>query len=223
MTSDNKKHTRPLVPKEPLPEENEEIITPVREPSTGRDSAEEIREALDEEISPEAEGEKTDAEHVTIPLKEYAGQLKQIDMFKAMADEFKDGWQRERAEFSNYRKLVERTASDERQNRTVEVIKKYLVILDDLERALKTRPTEGPAGEWSAGVELVVRKLQNILDCEGVKRIPAENEAFDPMRHEAISHEESPDHKSGQIIEVVQQGYTIGDRVLRPAQVRVAR
>jgi molecular chaperone GrpE len=65
--------------------------------------------------------------------------------------------------------------------------------------------------------------LQGILDSEGIMRIPAENEKFNPLRHEAISHEESTDHESGQIIEVVQQGYTIGDRVIRPAMVRVAR
>ena len=70
---------------------------------------------------------------------------------------------------------------------------------------------------------MIIRKLQGILEGEGVKRIPAEEEVFNPVRHEAISHEESPDHKSGQIIEVVQQGYTIGERVLRPALVRVAR
>ena len=102
------------------------------------------------------------------------------------------------------------------QNITGEVIKKYLVVLDDLDRALKMRPTEGEGAAWAEGIELIYRKLQNILDSEGVKRIPAEDEEFDPTRHEAISHEESPDHESGQIIEVVQQGYTLGDRVSAP-------
>ena len=218
MPAEKKKHARPVEPKQSPPAENDESkftegveVKPV-------ESTDEVLETLKEESLPEG-----DTQHVTIPLKDYADQLKQIDIFKAMADEFKDGWQRERAEFANYRKLVERTQSDERQNRTAEVIKKYLVVLDDLERALKTRPTEGVAADWSEGVELIVRRLQGILESEGVQRIPAEKEVFNPMRHEAISHEESPDHQSGQIIEVVQQGYTIGDRVLRPALVRVAR
>ncbi len=96
---------------------------------------------------------------------------------------------------------------------------------------MKNRPAEGaPAGTtageaaaWANGIELIVRKLQAILEAEGVRRIPAETEEFNPTRHEAITHEDSPDHKSGEIIEVVQQGYTLGDRVLRPALVRVAR
>ena len=216
MTVEKKKHTHPVEPAEPHPK-GEGEWNPKEELETPPEDSE-IPEGLKEDALPEG-----DTQHVTIPLKDYADQLKQVDLFKAMADEFKDGWQRERAEFSNYRKMVERNQSDERQNRTAEVIKKYLVILDDLERAIKTCPKEGSASEWSEGINLIVRKLQGILEAEGVKRIPAEDEIFNPMRHEAISHEESPDHKSGQVIEVVQQGYTIGDRVLRPALVRVAR
>jgi molecular chaperone GrpE len=218
VTAEKKKHTHPVEPRETPSKEKDESISKEDSGTSAESPTQELLEDGKEEALPEG-----DTQHVTVPLKDYADQLKQIDLFKAMADEFKDGWQRERAEFSNYRKLVERTQSEERQNRTADVVKKYLVILDDLERAVKTRPKEGPAAEWSEGIELVIRKLQGILESEGIKRIPAENEAFDPMRHEAISHEDSPDHKSGQIIEVVQQGYTIGDRVLRPALVRVAR
>jgi molecular chaperone GrpE len=216
MIANKKKRTHPEQPRDTFPKQEEEVNSV--EASTNPVEVEQGSSENVEEALPEG-----DTEHVTIPLKDYADQLKQIDLFKAMADEFKDGWQRERAEFSNYRKLVERTQTEERQNRTAEVVKKYLVVLDDLERAIKTRPTEKPASEWSEGIELIVRKLQGILESEGVKRIPAEEEAFNALRHEAISHEESSDHKSGQIIEVVQQGYTIGDRVLRPALVRVAR
>jgi molecular chaperone GrpE len=218
VTAEKKKHTRPLEPKESPPREKQEETSGEIPESQPAESTQDVLQGLKEEALPEG-----DTQHVTIPLKDYADQLKQVDLFKAMADEFKDGWQRERAEFSNYRKLVERTQTEERQNRTAEVIKKYLVILDDLQRAIKSRPTEGAAAEWLEGIDLIIRKLQAILESEGVQRIPAEEEVFNPMRHEAISHEESPDHESGQIIEVVQQGYTIGDRVLRPALVRVAR
>jgi len=147
----------------------------------------------------------------------------ELQQAQDQAKSFFDGWQRERADFANYKRRVDRDQQMMSQNITGEVVKKYLTVLDDLDRALKTRPTEGPAAAWSNGIELIQRKLQNILDAEGVKRMPAEKEQFNPARHEAISYEESPDHESGQIIEVVQQGYTIGDRVLRPALVRVAR
>lgn len=173
-----------------------------------------------------SEGESTQVEEsktVTVPLKDYADQLKEIDELKANAKEFMDGWQRERADYANYRKRIEREQVDMKQNLTGEIAKRYLVVLDDIERALKAKPTEGEAASWSEGIELIYRKLQDILEKEGVQRIPAEKEEFNPHRHEAVTHEESPDHKEGQIIEVIQQGYTIGDRVLRPALVRVAK
>jgi len=112
-----------------------------------------------------------------------------------------------------------------RQTITGEVLKKYLVILDDMERALKNRPSDGGEGEaWATGVELISQKLKTILEQEGILPVAEEKGEFDPTCHEAISSEESPTHESGEIIEVLQQGYKMPDgRVLRPAMVRVAR
>ncbi len=155
--------------------------------------------------------------------KEFSELTEELQQAQGKAKEFFEGWQRERADFANYKRRIERDQQTLAQNIKGDVIKKYLTILDDLERAMKTRPTEGPAEAWANGIELVMRKLQSILESEGVRRIPAETEEFNPTRHEAITYEESPDHKSGEIIEVVQQGYTLGDRILRPALVRVAR
>jgi molecular chaperone GrpE len=138
------------------------------------------------------------------------------------ADNF-DGWQRERADFLNYKKRIERDQSQLQQNIKGGIIKKFLPVVDDLERALKNRPTQDEAAAWAEGIELIYRKLQNILESEGLEPILAEGEMFDPNLHEAVTHEESPDHESGQVIGVLQQGYTLGDRVLRPALVRVAR
>lgn len=151
-------------------------------------------------------------------------QLEQeLEKAQAQGREYFEGWQRERADFSNYKRRVERDQQMLGQSLKIDVIKKYLTVIDDLERALKARPTEGPAAAWSNGIELIYRKLTSMLEAEGVLRIPAETEEFNPSRHEAISYEDSPDHASNEIIEVVQQGYTLGDRVIRPALVRVAR
>jgi molecular chaperone GrpE len=169
------------------------------------------------------EGEDNAGERDTVPVDIYENLVQELQQAQQQAKDYSEGWQRERADFSNYKRRVERDQQMLQLSIKGEVIKKHLGVVDDLERALKARPTEGTAAAWSNGIELVYRKLQNILESEGVKRIPAENESFDPSRHEAISHEESPDHESGEIIEVVQQGYTLGDRVLRPAMVRVAR
>jgi molecular chaperone GrpE len=162
-------------------------------------------------------------EMVTLPLKDYAAQLKELDDLKSEVQTNLEGWQRERADFTNWRNRVEREQAQKKQDLTVEVIKKYLVIQDDLNRALKTRPKDGESARWAEGIELIRRKLANILDCEGLTTIDADGKQFDPNFHEAISHEESDGHESGEVIEVVQQGYMLGDRVIRPALVRVAK
>jgi molecular chaperone GrpE len=159
----------------------------------------------------------------TISQETYDQLAQELQQSQTQAKDYFEGWQRERADFANYKRRIERDQIAMSQNITIDTVKKYLSVLDDMERALKARPTDETAAAWANGIELILRKLQNILDAEGVKRIPAETEEFNPSRHEAISHEESPDHTSGQIIEVIQQGYTLGDRVIRPALVRVAR
>lgn len=180
-------------------------------------------EIVEGEILEEGENaSETPAADVTLS-QEYNALAEELQQAQGKAKEFFDGWQRERADFANYKRRVERDQQLVTQSIKGDIIKRYLTVLDDLERAMKTRPTDGPAASWADGIELVQRKLQNILEAEGVQRIPAETEEFNPNRHEAITHEDSPDHTSGQIIEVVQQGYMLGDRVLRPALVRVAR
>lgn len=134
--------------------------------------------------------------------------------------EYKDGWQRSQAEFQNYRNRISRDNEMMYASMKSDIIKKILPALDDLERALQNRPAEDA---WANGVELIARKLQNILDAEGVKRIAAEGAAFDPNFHEAISHEPNDEVESGHVISVVQNGYMLGERVVRPALVRVAQ
>jgi len=138
-------------------------------------------------------------------------------------DEYLDGWQRSRAEFANYKKRVDREQTQVYQTTAGNIIKQYLGIVDDLQRALKNRPQDGQGAAWAEGIELIYQKLLSLLENEGVKPMEADGQSFDPNLHEAISLEESDQHKSGQVIEVTQQGYILGDRVLRPATVRVAK
>jgi molecular chaperone GrpE len=148
---------------------------------------------------------------------------KELEQAKIKADEYLDGWQRSRAEFANYRKRIDREREQVHQEASGTVIRRFLEVVDDLDRALRNRPQEGEGAEWASGIELVYRKLLSALEAEGVTPMAAEGEDFDPNLHEAISQEPSDEHESGEIIEVVQNGYLIGERVLRPARVRVAR
>ena len=140
-----------------------------------------------------------------------------------LASEYLDCWQRSRAEFANYKSRVKRDELEAHSQATASVLARTLPVLDDLERALLDRPRDGEAGVWADGLELIYRKWLALLEAAGVELIPAEGLHFDPTLHEALSHEESPDHGEGEVIQVITQGYRLGDRVLRPALVRVAK
>ncbi len=151
------------------------------------------------------------------PAEELSAQLAES---QARAQEYLDALQRERADFTNFRRRAEQEKSQIWSQASGEMIKKLLPVLDDLERALQNRPAEDV---WANGVELISRKFQSLLDKEGVTTILAEGQPFDPNLHEAILQEPSETQPSGTVIAVLQQGYRQGERVLRPALVKVAQ
>jgi molecular chaperone GrpE len=177
------------------------------------------------EPEPEANPEETSAPDIgSAPAPEASPTLeelqKQLAEAQSQAAEFKDGWQRSVADFQNYRKRIERENAEVYQSAIANIVKRYLPVLDDIERALAARPADLV---WADGIELISRKLQSILEAEGVTRIAAEGQVFDPNFHEAISQEPVDGVKSGHVISVIRNGYMLGDRVIRPAMVRVAQ
>ena len=182
-----------------------------------------------EEHDPQANGDQSD----TAPAAEGGAAdaaetpSGELEALKAKAAEYLDGWQRARADFSNYKRRIEKEQSEAYQNATARVIGRFLDVNDDFDRAMQEKPADSSDPEalarWAAGVGLIQRKLQNILDAEGVERVDAEGQAFDPQRHEAVTQEESDTHAPGQVMGVVRQGFRIGDRIIRPAMVRVAK
>ena len=154
------------------------------------------------------------------PQVEIEALMKRLEEAEAKVVEHRDGWQRAQAEFVNYKNRIQRDAEFQRANMKGDIIQKILPMLDDLELALQNRPADNA---WAGGVELIARKFQSVLESEGVKRIEAEGQPFDPNFHEAISHEPNADVPSGHIIAVVRNGYMLGERVIRPAMVRVAQ
>src|SRR5690606_17319780 len=177
-----------------------------------KDKQQEIdQERATEEGMPEASGQES---------TERDALINQLQEAEAKIIEYKDGWARSQADFQNYKKRIERDNELMYASMKGDIIKKVLPALDDLERALQNRPADDA---WASGIELIARKLQNIVEAEGVKKIEAKGLAFDPNFHEAISNEPSDEVESGHVIEVVQNGYMLGERVIRPALVRVAQ
>jgi molecular chaperone GrpE len=172
----------------------------------------ENKSATEEEITLSQEIEQSQAEIQALK--------NDLEAAQAKAAENLDGWQRAQAEFVNYKNRMQRDQELVRASMKGDIMRRVLPVLDDLERALANRPEMDP---WADGLELIARKFQSILEAEGLVKILAQGQAFDPNFHEAISHEPSDTVESGHVIEVVQNGYMLGDRVIRPAMVRVAQ
>jgi len=175
--------------------------------------AEEPEEAAEAEKPPE-EAEKVD---------ELEALRRELEKAKAQAAEYLEGWQRTQAEFANYKKRNEQERQELLKLANATLIAKLLPIMDDFERAFQTLPRSLARLTWIDGIALIHRRLQAILEAEGLTVIETKGQSFDPLLHEAVSYEEVEGYDDGQIIEEVQKGYKLHDRILRPALVRVAR
>ncbi|MDQ6713965.1 MAG: nucleotide exchange factor GrpE [Candidatus Dormibacteraeota bacterium] len=130
-------------------------------------------------------------------------------------------YQRLAADFENYKRRTRQELADRTQYANEELLRKLLPIFDNLRRALEHAP-EGIDRNWFDGLRMVVRQFEDTLQSQGVSPIRAVGEKFDPAQHEAIAREETDDHEEGTIVEEMQPGYRLHERVLRPTLVKVA-
>ena len=138
-------------------------------------------------------------------------------------DALQDRMLRSAAEFDNYRKRVERDRRDQADAAVADAIEDLLPIIDNLELALAA-PASGEASEgFRKGVELIHQQMMDLLRRRGVKPIEAVGTDFDPRFHQAVVHEASSDHREGEVTAELRRGYRLGDRLLRPAMVKVAK
>src|SRR5580704_1133956 len=136
-------------------------------------------------------------------------------------DDYYDRWLRKTAEFDNYRRRVERELREQADQAVVDLLQELLLVVDDFDRALTVGGDEG--GAYRKGVELIHGKLHDLLRKQGIKAMDVIGADFDPNVHMAVMHEESPEHREGEVIGELQKGYMLNDRLLRPAMVKVAK
>ena len=141
---------------------------------------------------------------------------------KAERDDLYDRLLRKTAEFDNFRKRVERDRKDMIEWAAADVIGELLSVVDDFDRALAA-PAPPEAQSYKAGIELIQRQLAELLKKRGVSTIEALGADFDPHQHQAVAYEEVPGAREGEVVGVMAKGYKLGDRLLRPALVRVAK
>lgn len=201
--------------KERVADENEigEEI-PVAFGADGPSSAEDgTTEPAEEGMAAEA-GEEVD---------ELAGE-DPLEAAKREAGDYYDRLLRLSAEFENYKKRASRELSDFRKFANETIIKDLLGVIDNLERALTSAvDQEGSAGSIAEGVDLTLKEILKILEKNGVTVIAAEGENFDPTFHQAVMQQEAPDQPPNTVVQELQKGYLLHNRLLRPSMVAVSK
>jgi molecular chaperone GrpE len=180
---------------------------------------------------PQFEEQQMDVEH-ELPAAEAAGdeqvgsvaeaaeRISEIEKLRAERDTLLDRLARMQAEFDNTRKRAAKEQQDYRDYALSDTVKTLLPVLDSFDRALQSSPAKS---EFHAGVELIHKQLQDALAKLGVQPVTAKGHQFDPRFHEAIEMVDTEDARDHEVLEELQRGYKLKDRLLRPAMVRVAR
>jgi molecular chaperone GrpE len=146
----------------------------------------------------------------------------EVTTLRRERDDVYDRLLRKTAEFDNYRKRVERDRREQMEWAAADLLSDILAVLDDFDRALKAEaPPE--AEPYRTGVELIHRQLSEMVRKRGATPIEALGADFDPNLHQAVSYEETPGAREGEVVAEFAKGYKLGDRLLRPALVKVAK
>ncbi len=142
-----------------------------------------------------------------------------VEALRREIADLRDRSMRTLADFDNYRKRAERERAEIRRAAAAEVVRDFLDVVDNLERAAAAG---GAAEDLKTGVDMIVRQLADVLRRQGVERVPAVGERFDPALHDAVSRQEDPEADEPRVVEEMQAGYRMHDRLLRPSRVVVA-
>jgi molecular chaperone GrpE len=142
----------------------------------------------------------------------------QLAAEREKAEQYYKNWQRSAADFINFKRRIEQERGEQARFANAAVVINILPVFDDLERAVETVDANLAGLNWVQGVVAIHKKFWNMLEAMGVNRIPAEGEMFDPAVHEALARQPGAENK---VLHVVQNGYRLGDKVVRPAMVIV--
>lgn len=145
--------------------------------------------------------------------------LKQLEQ---KIQELEAGWKRTAADFDNFRKRAEEQKNQALVQEKAEFLTKITPVLDNFRRAFEHMPADQKETEWTQGVKQIEKQLEDILAAEGLSRIPTQGQKFDPNLHEAVSYEPNK-LPEDTIIEELESGWQVNERVIKPAKVRVSR
>lgn len=168
----------------------------------------------------EVQSEETEGNQRVVTLNDVESLREALSEEKEKAEKYLANWQRAQADFINFKKRTEQERSNNARLANAILMSSLLPVLDDLERALSNVSAKLAGFTWVDGIGLIYRKLQAILESQGLERIETEGKDFDSNFHQAVLYE---DGEEGKIIEELQKGYMLHGRLLRPALVKVGK
>ena len=148
---------------------------------------------------------------------------KDLEIIKKNAEEYLMGWKRSQADYANLKRRVETDMKDLASFTNADLISKLLPVSENFRRAFKHIPKSEEKDDWVQGIKQVEKQLEDILKGEGLEKIEILGEEFDPAVCEAISFENSKNHKDNEVIEIIETGYKLKDKVLKTAKVKICK
>ena len=170
----------------------------------------------EDQATPEDNQADQDQDELSLMKEQMEEALREKDQFRALA-------QRAQADLTNYKRRAADQMDELRRSAKEQLILKVLGVIDDFSRAIEMIPQDAVAPGWFEGLEFVGKNFQTILDSEGISKIEAKGQPFEPWEHEAVFFEETDEVEEGTVVRVIREGYKFRDRVLRAAQVSVSK
>ena len=182
-----------------------------------------LQDSVDDDM--EAECESDDQPRKEVPLKDMKKEdlIDRLNETQASADQNYELYLRSQAEIENLKKRFQKDKSDLVKFSNESLIKQLLGVIDNLEKAISATEDENPIDALKQGIELTLKGLMDTLEKSGLSEVEANGVAFDPNFHEAISEMQDDQAEPGTVIQVLQKGYVLNDRLIRPAMVIVSK
>jgi molecular chaperone GrpE len=178
-------------------------------------------EVIDEQTQPELESEEVNNESISESEEVLTDEQKKINELEQKLEETTNRMLRAQADFDNFRRRVTLDREAAEKYRSQSLVNDLLPVVDNLERAMAVEANDDSVNSLIQGMEMVYRQFKDALTKEGVEEIEAQGIEFDPNLHQAVMQVEESDYDSNVVVEVLQKGYKLKDRVIRPAMVKV--
>lgn len=211
VVDENKFQEEKLKEQETNPEENAQEEQQVEGKANDYDGNQEEKPSQEDENTLENESDE--------PIN---NQEEAIAKLEQELEELKARYLRVQADFDNYRKRTRMEKEVAAKYRSQTLAELLIPVLDNFERALVVKTSNEESEAILKGIEMVYRQFKEALVQEGIEEVEALGEPFDPHKHQAVAQEKSEEHESGIVIEVLQKGYRLKDRIIRPAMVKVS-